>query len=86
MTENQSPDTGIEVRLNGEPHHLAVDCTVSALVKSLAVEPTAVAVEINRTIVARSCISASGRLQKSVQIWLEKSSREFRKTIPEILL
>ena len=54
MTENQSPDNGIEVLLNGEPHQLAVDCTVSALVKSLAVEPTAVAVEINRTIVARS--------------------------------
>ena len=50
----QLPDKGIEVHLNGEPHLLPFNCTVSALVRSLPVEPTAVAVERNRTIVPRS--------------------------------
>jgi len=54
MIDNQSPDQVIEVRLNGDPHQLPLECTVSSLVKSLPVEPTAVAVELNRTIVARS--------------------------------
>ncbi|MEC9477394.1 MAG: sulfur carrier protein ThiS [Planctomycetota bacterium] len=44
----------IEVHLNGEPQRLPVHCTVSALVGSLPVEPTAVAVERNRVIVPRS--------------------------------
>jgi len=54
MIDNQSPDEGIEVCLNGDPQQLPLGCTVSSLVKSLPVEPTAVAVELNRTIVARS--------------------------------
>ncbi|HIC23731.1 MAG TPA: sulfur carrier protein ThiS [Planctomycetes bacterium] len=44
----------MEVCLNGDPQQLPLGCTVSSLVKSLPVEPTAVAVELNRTIVARS--------------------------------
>ncbi|MGE4618935.1 MAG: sulfur carrier protein ThiS [Planctomycetota bacterium] len=51
---DRASEASIEVHLNGEPHTLPAACTVSQLVKSLPVEPTAVAVERNRSIVPRS--------------------------------
>lgn len=54
QTDQPTSEEEIEVHLNGKPHRLPSDCSVSALIRSLAVETTAVAVERNRMIVPRS--------------------------------
>ena len=54
QTDSSASEKDIEVCLNGKPHRIPINCSVSTLVSSLPMEPTAVAVERNRIIVPRS--------------------------------
>jgi sulfur carrier protein len=44
----------MRVRVNGDPHELPDDATVTALVEQLALKPERIAVERNRLVVRRA--------------------------------
>ena len=46
--------TDFEIKLNGEPHHVAAASTVPDTASPLPIDPIAVAVERNKRIVPRS--------------------------------
>jgi thiamine biosynthesis protein ThiS len=49
----------LQIQLNGDPHRLPAASTVAALVASLGLEPTKVAVERNLEIVPKSAYGAT---------------------------
>lgn len=48
----------LELRVNGEPRHVAAGCTVAALVRQLGVAGARIAVAVNREVVPRSAFGS----------------------------
>ena len=46
--------TAVNIHLNGEPREFADGLTVESLIATLALEPTRVAIELNRSVVRRN--------------------------------
>ena len=46
--------TAVNIHLNGEPREFADGLTLQSLIATLALEPTRVAIELNRSVVRRN--------------------------------
>ena len=44
----------MKIHLNGEPREFSEDLTIDALITALSLEPTRVAIELNRNVVRRN--------------------------------